>query len=323
MNDPLNTSATIKNFRKARTQAALEEILARLSGKSADLLCYPDVREKLKVEDVEPGVLKEIPLDAIVGSVERCYDFTRSFLPRQGIGQHRWRMVKKNLIKWPPIRVYQIDQVYFVLDGHHRVSVARQLSVSHIPAYVIKVRTRVSLSPESQPDDLIVQAKHVDFLERTRLDELRPEANLSVSVPGQYRVIEQHIKVHRHFPSLEQGRETHYQEAVVYWYDEVYWPIVKIIRERGLLRDFPGRTETDLYLWLLEYRTALEEKLGREVGPEAVAASLTIQFSSRPWHAVARIGGKVLNAVMSALSKTRQLANQHRSKSVKDEILAT
>jgi hypothetical protein len=293
----------MRDFHQARQQAALEEILARLTGKSADLLCYPDIREQLGIEGSRSGGLKDIPVDAIVGSLGRCSDFTRSFLPRQAIDQQRWTRVETDLVKWPPIQVYQVGQVYFVQDGHHRVSVARQLGHSHIQAYVTEVRARAPLSPESQPEDLIVQAEYADFLERTHLDELRPEIDLSVSVPGQYRMLEEHIEVHRYYMGLEQERKIPYQEAVVDWYDEVYRPVAEAIRDQDILRDFPGRTETDLYLWLSEYRAALEEEWGWEVKPEAAAARLAAQFSSRPRRIIARVGNRILNAVRAGLGK--------------------
>ncbi|OQY19392.1 MAG: hypothetical protein B6I35_11675, partial [Anaerolineaceae bacterium 4572_32.2] len=154
------------------------------------------------------------------------------------------------------IQVYQIDQVYFVLDGNHRVSIARQSGAPDIQAYVVEVRTKVPLSPDVQPDDLIIKAEYVDFLEHTSLDKLCPEADLSVTVPGRYQVLEEHIKVYHYFMGLEQEREIPYEEAVAHWYNEIYLPIVQVIRQRGILRDFPGRTETDLYLWVSEHRLA-------------------------------------------------------------------
>jgi nucleotide-binding universal stress UspA family protein len=201
------------------------------------------------------------------------------------------------LIGLPAIDVYQIGEVYFVLDGNHRVSVARQLGATHIQAYVTEVRTRVPLSPDVQPDDLILKAEYADFLEHTCLDEIRPEADLSVTAPGRYRVLEEHIEVHRYFMGLEQERDIPYKEAVGHWYDEVYLPVVQVIHERGILRDFPGRTETDLYLWLSEHRAELEQALGWEIEPEAAAADLAAQFSPRPQRVVARVGEKILDAV--------------------------
>jgi len=278
----------------------MEQIMARLTGRSADLLSYEEVRQKLKAKGMGKWGLQDIPLDAIVGSVGRYTDFTRSFLPRQDSDEERWARVKvrvTDLGGLPPIEVYQIGETYFVRDGNHRVSVARQVGATHIQAYVTEVRTKVPLSPDIQPDDLILKAEYADFLEHTRLDELRPEADLSVTVTGQYQVLEEHIKVHRYFMGLEQEREIPYQEAVGHWYDEVYRPVVQVIRERGILRDFPGRTETDLYLWVSEHRAALGQELGWEIGTEEAAADLAAQFSPRPQRVVARMSEKLLDAV--------------------------
>jgi len=295
-----NIPLAVQDFRRARRRATLQQILARLTGKSADLLSYEEVRQKLKARTLGARSLRDIPLDGIVGSVGRYNDFTRSFLPRQDSDEGRWARVRAAVTDMrglPPIEVYQIDQAYFVLDGNHRVSVARQLGATHIQAYVTEVHTKVPLSPDVQPDDLIVKAEYADFLEHTSLDQLRPESDLSVTVPGRYQALKEHIEVHRYFMGLEQKREIPYEEAVAHWYDEVYLPVVRVIRERGILRDFPGRTETDLYLWLSEHRAALEEELGWEIEPEAAAADLAAQFSPKPQRVVARVGEKLLDAV--------------------------
>jgi nucleotide-binding universal stress UspA family protein len=292
--------AAVIDFRRARDRAILEDILARLTGKSADLLCYDDVRQKLKAGVAKAKVLKDIPLDAIVGSAGRCSDFTRSFLPRQASDEQRWARVEvavNRMSGLPPIEAYQIGEAYFVLDGHHRVSVARRSGATHIQAYVTELKTRVPLSPDVQPGDLVIQAEYADFLERTRLDELHPEADLSVSVAGQYRALAEHIDVHRYFMELEQKRDIPYEEAVTHWYDTVYVPAVEAIRERGILRDFPGRTETDLYLWLGKHRAELMEELGWEIEPAAAAADLATRLSPRPQRVVARVGERILDAV--------------------------
>lgn len=305
----------VYDFHRARRQAALQDIMARLTGKSADLLSYEDVRRRLKARSTTARELKDIPLDAIVGSVGRYADFTRSFLPRQDSDQERWARVKAaatGLVGLPPIQVYQIGEAYFVLDGNHRVSVARQLGATHIQAYVIEVRSKVPLSPDVQPEDLILKAEYADFLERTRLDELRPGADLSVTVPGQYRVLEEHIEVHRYFMGLDQKREIPYEEAVGHWYDEVYRPVVQVVQERGILRDFPGRTEADLYLWVSEHRAALEQELGWKIGPEVAATDLSARFSPRLQRIIARVGEKILGAVTPERFEAGQLPEQWR-----------
>jgi len=293
--------SALRDFYEARRRAALEAIMARLTGKSVALFSYEDVRQKLKARGGVARGLQDIPLDAIVGSVGRYTDFTRSFLPRRDSDQHRWAKVKAiatDMEGLPPIEVYKIGETYFVQDGNHRVSVAREMGATYIQAYVTEIHTKVPLSPNDQPDDLILKAEYADFLERTHLDKLRPEADLSTTVPGQYQILEEHIQVHRYFMGLEQQRDIPYEEAVAHWYDEVYQPVVQLIQERGILRDFPERTETDLYLWVSEHRAALEEQLGWEIRPEAAAADLAAQSSPRPQRVVARVGERIRDAVV-------------------------
>jgi nucleotide-binding universal stress UspA family protein len=293
-------SSALNDFRRARDRARLEEIMASLTGRSAALLSYDEVKEKLKAGGGSARGLREIPLAAIVGSVGRYTDFTRSFLPRHDSDAHRWagvQLAATGLVGLPPIDVYQIGDVYFVLDGNHRVSVARQLGATHIEAYVTEVHTKVPLTPDVRPDDLIIKARYADFLERTRLDELRPDADLSVTVPGQYRVLEKQIELRRERMAEEQQRETSVDEAVTDWYDSFYLPVIKVIREQGILRDFPGRTETDLYAWVAEHRELLEKELGWQIKPEVILANLATQLSPRPERVIARVGERLLDAV--------------------------
>lgn len=298
---PRGYASALNDFHEARQRAALEEIIARLTGKSVDLFAYEDVRQKLKATGSVARGLQDIPLNAIVGSVGRYADFTRSFLPRRDSDKYRWANVKAKVSELeglPPIQVYKIGEAYFVQDGNHRVSVARELGASHIQAYVTEVHTKVPLSPEDQPDDLILKAEYAEFLEHTHLDELRPEVDLRMTVPGQYQVLEEHIRVHRHFMGLEQRREISYAEAAAHWYDEVYLPVVQVIQERGILRDFPERTETDLYLWVSEHRAALHKQLGWEIRPDTAAADLAARASPQPQRVVARVGERILDAIV-------------------------
>jgi nucleotide-binding universal stress UspA family protein len=289
--------AAVRDFRRARQQATLETMMAQLSGRSVELLNYEAARQLASGDPVDRG-LQEIPLDAIVGSVGRYHDFTRSFLPRRKSDQQRWarlRTVISDLEKMPPILVYQIGQVYFVLDGNHRVSIARQLGATHIKAYVTEIPTNVPLPPDVRPDELICQLKYADFLERTHLDELRPHADLTVTAPGQYRVLEKQIEAHHQWLNRQQQGNVPFTEAVEHWYDEVYLPVIEVIRQRGTLRHFPGRTETDLYVWVLRHQAELKEELGWDLGPESVASDLESHFSLRPQQIVSRIKEKVVD----------------------------
>jgi nucleotide-binding universal stress UspA family protein len=295
-----NFYAALQDFRDARRDAALEQIVERLRGKSVDLLSYEDVRHKLQARERSGRNLKEIPIDAIVGSVSRYTDFTRSFLPRGSVSEERWSQVRAamtDMTGLPPIEVYQIGDAYFVVDGNHRVSAARQLGANYIEAYVTELETPVHLSPGDQPEDLVIKAEYAGFLQDTGLNRVRPDAQLIVSEPGQYHKLVEHIQVHRHYMGLEQQREIPYEEAVAHWYDEVYRPVVRTIRRQGILRDFPGRTETDLYIWLAEHRSAVEASLEMEVRPEAAVIDLAEREGTRLGRALGRLVDRVRRAL--------------------------
>ncbi len=264
-------------FHRAHRQASLEVLLSRLSGHPVDLLSYNDVIDKLGIAGHSRLGVRQIPLDAIVGSVGRYQDFTRTFLPRSKEDEERWVSVASaatSVADLPPIEVYKIGDVYFVLDGNHRVSLARGQALEAIAANVIEVRTRVPMPPGGKPDDLIVAAEMGAFLDYTHLDELRPEADFRVSIPGQYRHLQSHIEAYRFACELDKNCELPPDEATERWYDEVYLPLVEAIREQGILRYFPGRTETDFFVWLAHHRAEVEKALGYEIAPDVAVSRL-------------------------------------------------
>lgn len=278
--------SALQDFNEARRQAAMQDVLARLTGQSNELLSFDEVVHKLKLTARAERGVHSIPLKSIVGSVGRYTDFTRTFLPRRATNPERWARVKALIDDptgrgWPPIEVYKVGEVYFVLDGNHRVSVARQEGFESIEAHIVEVRSDVPLTPDISPDDLIIKSEYANFLETTSIHLLRPGADLSVSVPGQYEKLKEHIEVHRYYMGLEQKRDVAYEEAVAHWFDHVYLGLVDPIRERGLLRWFPGRTETDLYLWVSENRTALETDLGWRIRPETAVSALAAREDTR------------------------------------------
>ncbi len=290
----------VMDFRSARRKVALEKVLARLSGKSTDLLSYEDVRQKLKATETSKRELKEIPLDSIVGSVGRYKDFTRGFLPRQDSASGRWARVKvavTSLGGLPPIEVYQIGETYFVLDGNHRVSVAREIGAAHIEAYVRQVKTKVPLSPDIKPDEMIIKAEFAEFLERTSLAEFLEPDQLGVTAPGQYQPMLGGIEAHREYLAHERKKQISLREASEHWVEHVYLPLVRMIRERDLLRDFPGRTETDLYVWISRHREALQREVGWEIKPGSAAADLRLKASPKVGRRAARLARKAMDAV--------------------------
>ncbi len=286
----MTTHSIIEDFRRARFRADLQSVLSRLTGSSSELLAYDEVRQKLHGVESAATRHQEIPLADIVGSVGRYHDYNRMFLPLKDSDLERWVRVKAAMTGLggvPPIEVYQVGDAYFVKDGNHRVSVARQLGAKTIDAYVREVQIDVPFSPSDRADDLIIKAEYADFLEQTRLRRLRPEAELFVTAPGQYEPLLEHIRVHQYFMGLERRGEVSFEEAVAHWYDAVYLPVVALLRERGLMQDFPERTPTDLYLWLADYRAKLEQDLGWSLSADAVTASVVEARQPRAREALA------------------------------------
>jgi hypothetical protein len=197
MSSNIHFTSALEDFRLARRQTAIQSVLGWMWGRREDLLSYDDVRKQLRAIESADRKLLEIPLSSIVGSVNRYTDFTRDFMPKRSINGERWARVKaasQDMVGLPPIEVYQIGEVYFVQDGNHRVSIARQDGASSIQAYVKEVHTKISLTPDFQPDDLIIKAEYLDFFENTHIDELRPKSLLNTTSPGRYPSILQQIE---------------------------------------------------------------------------------------------------------------------------------
>lgn len=277
----------------------MQQLIARLTGKSMELLSYDDVHDYLHITNrIDRGV-QEIPLEAIVGSVGRYEDFTRDFLPLKDSNEDRWARVKAAVLDmkgWPPIEVYQIGEVYFVIDGNHRVSVARQLGSDSITAHVTEMTTRVPLTVSDDPDEAICKAQYAEFLAQTGLDQQRPEANLRMTFTGYYDLLHHQIWWQRSRLSDEQERDVPVEEAAVYWYDHVYQPVVELIRQQGILRHFPRRTETDMYVLLSEHRADLEEALGWQIDTRTAVTDFTTQEVAR-----SRRIGRFLNRLRKAV----------------------
>lgn len=302
MNDQFESDYqwSLDDFHAARRRAALDDVLHRISGKSSRMLQYDEVRKRLGGLESANHKLREIPLDAIVGTVGRYNDFNRKLLPLNKTDAERWVRVRRaveNQIGLPPIEVYQIGEVYFILDGHHRASVAREFGATHIQAYVREVVTRVPITPKDQLEDIILKQEYTEFLKQTRFDELMPGEHLEVSTPGSYAKLLEHISVHRYFMGIDQKRPVSYEEAVVHWFENVYCPVARIIRQRNVLRDFPGRTEADLYLWIMDHRSAIESEVGWKVSSEKAVANLISQASPTLEKLFMRIISRIYNQI--------------------------
>src|SRR5438270_7955857 len=250
------------DFEHARRKASWRSIINRLTGRRTELLRFEEVRRQLRAEGRHDAGSRPVLLDAIVGSVGRYRDFDTAFLPLQTQTKRRWLSIDRahyEDLVLPPVELYQLGETYFVKDGNHRVSVARERGQMFVDATVIEVDAPVPIGSLAELEEWIGQQDAVEFLSATQLLDVRPDAQILLTLPGQYERLLEHISVHRWFLGIELEREITYQEAVASWYDRVFMPIVEGIREAAMLREFPKRTEADLYLWLIEHLWYLRE----------------------------------------------------------------
>jgi hypothetical protein len=281
----VNAVRSQADFNAARTKAVFRELLALLTGRPNKLLAYDEVRERLRLGGPIYRGVETVPISQIVGSVNRYTEFDRAFLPLQAHTAQRWQRVNRAWyedINLPPVLLYKVGEVYFVVDGNHRVSVARDQGQEYIDAEVRECQVRVPVTPDLKPEDLVVLGAQVEFIERTGLDRLRPEAQLTITILGGYDRLLEHIAVHRYFMGLDFQRDVSESEAVEHWYDTVYLPVVRVIRASGLLEAFPSRHEGDFYLWVMDHRHYLVSQGKADlVEPGKAAEEFVQQYLSR------------------------------------------
>lgn len=275
MSDELS-SRVRADFSKARFKSFINQAMAVLSGQSpTTLLSYDEVKEKLHIGGPIYRGVKTIRVEQIAGSLNRYHEFDRAFLPKEDQLASRWQKVDRAFyqdIHLPPIVLYKVGEVYFVVDGHHRVSVAREQGQTFIDAEIRECATRVNITPNIRTEDLEILGSKVYFLERTGLDNIRPEANIRLTIPDGFERMLEHIAVHRYFMGLDMQRDISEHEAVAHWYDKVYTPIIEVIRKSDILKYFPDKTEGDVYMWTLDHQHYLSKEQGKPLQPPHEAA---------------------------------------------------
>jgi uncharacterized ParB-like nuclease family protein len=279
----------IQDFDAARARAFRRSLGTILTGRANRLRSIEPLLRAAGLEGRSFGGVREIPVDKIVGSVAPDFksgDFDPSFLPLNRRMRERWTRIYQAMVEGdelPPIDVYKVDDRYYVIDGHHRVSVARNLGRPMINARVINVKTRAPLGPDTDAEAMLKAAEYAAFLDATQLHRTRPEARLECSRLGRYDEIMSHIIGHRYFLSLQQHRDVPLVEAAASWYDHVYRPVVDAIRKHRVLEQLPGWTEADVYVEVTRRWLALSQE-GEPAGPDPAIQALLAEHARTWWH---------------------------------------
>jgi hypothetical protein len=247
------------DFGRARRQRALSHLAARLRREPDDvhlILPFEEVVDALGFEGERRLGLESIPLDSIVGTVDRGREFDRDFRPTSGRSRRRWEniaLAERTGTSMPPIDVYRVGELHFVKDGHHRVSVARAQGRDTIDAYVTEVITRVGPEREITLADLPLKSHERLFFERVPLpQELR--AHIRPSNRSAYAGLAEGVEAWGFRLIQATGEPLSREEVAERWYHEEYEPVVNMLKEAGVCGD---GNETDAYMAVVTLRYLL------------------------------------------------------------------
>jgi hypothetical protein len=239
------------DFSRARRRRLLSRLATRLRREPGDvdhILPFDDVVEALGYRGERVLGVQTIQLESIVGTVDRTRGFDRSFRPTSGAVRERWERVATAQRKgepMPPILVYRIDDLHFVKDGHHRVSVARAQGRRDIDAHVTEVLTEIHPEAGLRLADLPLKTHQRVTYERVPLP---PEARrrIRLSDPSAFGDLAESVEAWGFRETQARGELMSREEVAEAWFQEDYEPIVEALREVGMIR--PGESETEAYM---------------------------------------------------------------------------
>ncbi len=238
------------DFLRARRRAALGAMVARLRGEPDDvrlILPYEEVVAALGYVSEHSAGTAVVPLDAIVGTVDRGRDFDRSFRPTTGRVRSRWEHIAAAMRRgeaMPPVDLVRIGQIYFVRDGHHRVSVARALGRDDIDARVTEVVTRVGAERAITLEELPFKSHERVFFERVPLPD-NARAEIKLTDQWDYGRLAEAVEAWGFRTSQDRGEPINRRETAYMWLENEYRPVIEMLRGADLIGTV---TETEAYM---------------------------------------------------------------------------
>ncbi|MGH2990303.1 MAG: chromosome partitioning protein ParB [Solirubrobacterales bacterium] len=247
------------DFSRARRRQVLARLAKRLRREPADVhvvLPFEEVRDALGFRGERDLGLQVIPLDSIVGTVDRSRDFDRRFRPTSKRVRERWQRVAEAQRRgeaMPPISVFRIGDMHFVEDGHHRVSVARAQGRRDIDAYATEVLTEVDPDAGLDLADLPLKSHERVFYERVPLPPAA-RSRIQLSDPWDYANLAEGVEAWGFRAMQGTGEFMTRQEVADAWFREDYEPIVATLRDEGMIGE---ASETEAYMRVVADRYLL------------------------------------------------------------------
>ncbi len=270
MSDPSISIQTEDDFNKARNKALFNEVQHFLNPDEATLISFSDIKKLLKPKDEVYKGMQIVPVNAIVGSEGRYKDFDNRFFPKSMHLKARWEHIDMAHIKdlnLPPITLYELGGVYFVRDGNHRVSVAKARGVECIDAEVVSLQSEIKLHPGDSLEKMkkqVIRYEKGTFYGETGFGDVTDYWVLDFTTPGQYDVIYNHILTHKYYLNMNKTEEIGMDKAILSWFNTVYLPVIRVIDKHHIMRHFPHRTKSDMYVWIIKYWDEIKQKFGSD-----------------------------------------------------------
>ena len=247
------------DFIKARRRQVLTRLSYRLRREPDDvnlILPFDDVISALGRRGEQRLGLKTIKLDTIVGTVDSRRDFDRHFRPTSGRVRERWErlaLAQRRGETIPPVDVYRVGDLHFVIDGHHRVSVAIATGQKTIDAYVTEVVTAVPASGIRGRADLVMKDGERLFRARVPLPA-QAFAKIIFADPWSYAELSEAVEAWG-CRCMQAERQFIDREHVARrWWAEEYQPVLRMLRAADMIGT---RTEAEAYLRVARERYRL------------------------------------------------------------------
>jgi hypothetical protein len=248
------------DFSRARRARLLSDIARRLRREPDDvglILPFEEVIEALgRTGQVDRG-LQVVQLEDVVGTVDRVADFDRGFRPTSQRLRSRWERIaaaQRRGEAMPPVSLFKVGDLYFVRDGHHRVSVAKSQGREDIDAYVTEVTTRLRLSADLRVSELPLKDHERLFRERVPLTAPQRE-RISLSDPWDFGWLAEMVEAWGFRMMQERGHFADRYEVAKRWFEQEYEPVSEMLEEGGLTeRD---ETQAEAYMRLAGQRYLL------------------------------------------------------------------
>ena len=224
----------------------LRNVLRNDACEADDAKCFRDDQEKEKAFAARERGLQTVPLDRIVGSVGRYRDFDSRFRSKHREPSERVERIRAAMREGkplPPVKLYQIKDEYYVLDGNHRIAVAKSLGHDEILA------TIVEFIPSLDTLENLRYRERSAFRDRTGLS-----SPIDLTEIGQYDLLLNQISEHQEHLRKTAGEPISFESAAEDWYRTIYTPLCGIVRKGRLSDSFPERTTADLYAYISHHQ---------------------------------------------------------------------